>query len=288
MEHKKTKIISITNNYNPMKRLIFLIVCLIALVSSKITRGQHFNMSPVPVDEKMSIGLKVNKPFFKKSEYGYNPRDVSGVYKIYGFFPLKNNWQINAEIPLVVAIIDETDETGLGNLYVELQKSLNAGRTTYLALGFYIPTIGIEKYERMFIGMLSDPYRFFQYLEGFTFSSTFGYNSREKPGVLFGADFGPDLFVSTSKVGDVELLIHYGLKGGYQFNAVSAWAELSGILIVTEEGSLDEKWTNQLFFGTQYNRGRIRPGIFYGIHLDKDVRESIGGVLGLNLQMVLN
>jgi len=271
-----------------MRKSIILIAVIIVLVTSQISKGQQFNMSPGPVDEKLSIGLKVNKPFFKKSEYGDNPSGTSGVYKLYGYFPLKKNWQINAEVPLVVAKMGETNETGLGNLYVELQKALNANKTTYMAFGLYIPTMSSEKYERMMIGFLSDPFHILQYAEGLTFNSTIGYNLREKPGVIFGVDIGPDLFIPTSESGDVELFLHYGIKGGYRFNAVSTWAEISGMMVTTEEGSLDEKWNNQLFLGAQYNRSTFRPGIFYGIYLDKDLREGISGILGLNLQVVLN
>jgi len=270
-----------------MKKLIILIVSVFTLLSNQGSRAQQFNMLPAPVDKNISIGLKVNKPFFKKTEYYENPGGASGVYKFYGYFPLKKNWQINTEIPLVIADMGETTKTGLGNLYVELQKALNDNKATWLAFGLYVPSIGTENYEKMFVGFLSDPYRFLQYEEGFTLNSTFGYNLRETPGILFGVEMGPDIFIPTTEGGDVELLMHYGIKGGYRFRTVSAWTELSGILIVTEEGSLDDKWMNQLFFGAQLNQGMFRPGIFYGFHLDKYIRDELSGVLGLNLQFVL-
>jgi hypothetical protein len=248
--------------------------------------AQQFNLSTVPFDN-LSIGLKVNKPFFKKSEFGENPSGASGVYKFYGYIPLRKNWQINTEIPLVLVKTGETGKTGLGNIYVEIQKALNTGKTTWLAFGLYVPTVGKENYEKMSIGILSDPYRFLQYTEGATLNTTFGYNLREKPGIIFGVDIGPDIFIPTAEGGDLELLMHYGIKGGYQFNTVSTWAELSGVLIVTEEGNLDDKWMNQVFFGAQLNRGIIRPGVFYGIHLDKFIRDEISGILGINLQFVL-
>jgi hypothetical protein len=271
-----------------MKKSIIIMAFVLAGVKIYPVLAQQFNMSPVPVDEKLSVGLRVNKPFFKKSEYGENPSGISGVYKLYGYFPLKKSWQVNTEIPLVIVKLGETSETGLGNIYVEFQKALNPDKTTWFAFGLYLPTIGNEKYEKMTIGMISDPYRFLQYTEGVTVNSTFGYNLREKPGILFGVDLGPDIFIPTTGGGDVELLIHYGLKGGYQFNMVSTWAELSGIMIVTQEGGLNEKWINQVFFGAQLNQGKFRPGLFYGIHLDRGLREGINGLLGVNLQVVIN
>jgi len=83
-------------------------------------------------------------------------------------------------------------------------------------------------------------------------------------------------------------LLHYGLKGGYQFNTVAAWTELGGIMIITEEGDLADRWINQLYLGAQLSRGTFRPGIFYGIYLDKNIREGTSGILGLNLQFVLD
>ncbi len=271
-----------------MKSSGFLITVLVALVSVQGVMAQHFNMSPAPFDGEMSIGLKVNKPFFKKTEYGEDYSSASGVYKVYGYFPLKNNWQINAEVPLVVSKTPEYNETGLGNLYVEIQKALNNARSTWLAIGIFIPTVGSDNYLRQSMGAITDPYHFVQYMEGISISSTFGYNLTKKPGPVFGVDIGPDLFIPTYENGDVELLLHYGVKGGYQFNAVAAWAELNGIMIVTEKGDLADRWINQVNLGAQLTRGTFRPGIFYGIHLDKDYRESISGIMGVNLQVVLD
>lgn len=271
-----------------MKSSKLLISILIVMISFEGIHAQQFNMSPSPFDGKMTIGLKVNKPFFKKSEYGDDYSGSSGVYKVYGYVPLKNNWQINAEVPLVVSKTGDYNETGLGNLYVEIQKALNSTRSTWLAFGIFIPTVGSDNYLRQSMGAVADPYRFVQYMQGVSISSTFGYNLTDKPGPIFGADLGPDLFIPTYQDGDVELLLHYGVKGGYQFNAVAAWAELNGIMIVTEEGDLADRWINQVNFGAQYVKGTFRPGVFYGIYLDKDFREGISGLLGVNLQVVLN
>lgn len=84
----------------------------------------------------------------------------------------------------------------------------------------------------------------------------------------------------------MEFLIHYGLKGGYRFNIVSAWAEFSGMWIISEEGALADNSRNQMFLGAQLNNHTFRPGIFYGFHINKDLREETKGILGLNFQVV--
>jgi hypothetical protein len=66
------------------------------VIYTKFTFAQQFNLSSPPIDEKLSIGLKYNRIFPKD---GDELSTLSGVYKLYGIFPLKNNWQINAEIP---------------------------------------------------------------------------------------------------------------------------------------------------------------------------------------------
>ena len=249
--------------------------------------AQQFNMSPDPVDTRMSIGLKVKKPLYKNSEYGDNPSSLSGVYKLYGYFPLKKNWQINAEVPLVVSSIEEYNETGLANLYVEMQKAFNTAKTTWFSLGVYIPTVNVDKYFRQSICMISDPYSFIQFMKGVSIRSTFGYSLTEKPGPIFGINIGPDLFIPTTEDWDTEVMMHYGIKGGYHFSSLAALAELSGFLMVTEEGSLADRWINQMNLGLQMSRGTFRPGIFYSLYLDKDIREMINGVLGLNLEVAI-
>lgn len=175
-----------------MKSTEFLITVMVALVSVQEVMAQQFNMSPPPIDGKMSIGLKVNKPFFKKTEYGDEYSGASGVYMVYGYFPLKNSWQINAEVPLVVSKMPDYNETGLGNLYVEIQKALNTSRSTWLAIGIFIPTVDSDNYLRQFMGALTDSYRFVQYMEGVSINSTLGYNLAAKPGPIFGSGHWPE------------------------------------------------------------------------------------------------
>ena len=48
-----------------MKKSIVLIVVMVSVVFMNHSIAQHFNQAPTPIDEKMSIGLKINKPFLK-------------------------------------------------------------------------------------------------------------------------------------------------------------------------------------------------------------------------------
>jgi hypothetical protein len=179
------------------------------------------------------------------------------------------------------------NQTGLANIFLEFQKALNKNKTTYLDFGIYIPTIGSGNDARMFLGVLSDVYRFVQYIEGVTINSTFGYNLRDKPGAIFGIEAGPDIFIPTSDSDeDVEFLIHYGLKGGYMFKKVSTWAEFSGMWLISEEGGVDINSYNQIFLGGQLNSNEFRPGFFYGFHINEDFRDGTKGILGLNFQLV--
>lgn len=272
-----------------MKKII---VCAFFLVLTNLmnfTLAQNFNLSSPPINEKISFGMKYNRVLLKDDT---DLSSLSGIYKFYGYIPLKNNWQINAEIPLVVLTWKDNEysdnQTGLGNIFLEFQKAFNENNTTYLDIGIYIPTIGSDNYERMFLGILSDVYRFVQYMEGITLNSTFGYNIRNKPGTIFGVEVGPDIYIPTSDSGDdVELLLHYGMKGGYRFNKISSWVEFSGMWILSEEGSLDSKSQNQIFLGGQLNSNKFRPGFFYGFHINKDLREETKGIIGVNLQVVL-
>jgi len=271
-----------------MRKFIIFVILSVIVSSTHFTVAQNFNLSSPPIDHKIAIGLKYNRVLFKGET---DLSSFSGIYKFYGYFPLKNNWQINAEIPLVVASFKDNEysdnQTGLANIFIEFQKALNEKKTTYLDIGLYIPTIGSEEYGRMFVGILSDVYRFVQYTEGVTLNSTFGYNLRNKPGAIFGVEVGPDVYIPTSgNDEEVEFLIHYGLKGGYMFKQVSTWVEFSGMWLLSEEGSIDINSYNQIFLGGQLNSGRFRPGFFYGFHINEGLREETKGIIGINLQVV--
>jgi hypothetical protein len=87
---------------------------------------------------------------------------------------------------------------------------------------------------------------------------------------------------------DLELFIHYGFSGGYRFANVEVQVELVGLRIISEKGrSFEDRFKNELIFGLKWIAGRIRPGLFYKLNLDKYMKEIIPWALGIGFDYIL-
>jgi len=259
---------------------LFILVFSIAIHSSAYC--QYFNLEPQGNPQKL-IGLKINNPLFKSMDNGYQVSSLSGIYTVYGLFNLKNNWSIYSEIPIIIAKNDYEKENGLGNVLIVLRKALNENRSSQISFGAYLPTFGKEKYLKQEIGILSNIYRLPQFIEGVTVYGNFSHCLPEEKKGLFGFEIGPDIAIPTGE-GDVELLLHFGIKGGYRFSKVLLWSEFNSITVITESGlDIDEMIQSQLLFGGQLDLGKIDPGIFYTIPLKEYMREVTSGILGIKV-----
>ncbi len=275
---------TLTNQSNTMKTLIT--TCISAVFFTITAHAQFVDMSPVP-DSVGFAGLKYSHASFKDTGFGEGPSGASGVYKIYGAFPMKEDWSFYAEIPVIIAKMDGESESGLGNIYLGFQKIINRERTTNLSLGVYLPTIGSERYLKQSIGITADTYGTVQYAEGVTARFTVAHNSINERSALWGIEAGPDIFIGTFEGGGAELMLHYAAKGGYHFGGFAAWAELNGLMAVTGGGNISDRTIHKLVFGGQLMRSKFRPGIFYGLPLNQLQREIVSGILQVKLEFSL-
>jgi hypothetical protein len=268
-------------NSPTMKTLILTFLATSAVVWCVPLNAQFINMSPVPMDSAAYVGLKYSGAMYKASAFGENPDGASGVYKMYGVFPLNSRLHLNAEIPFVVARQGTESESGLGNIYIGLQETLGKRRRSNLSFGLYLPTIGSEKYIRQDIGNKADPYGFLHYADGFSIRANLATNWIRPNGVMAGFEIGPDVFIATDSYGGATAFLHFAAKAGYHFDAIAVWAEWNGIT------ALPWGMNNILVFGGQLSRSRFRPGIFYGIYLDRSFKERISGLLEIKMEVLV-
>jgi hypothetical protein len=234
------------------------------------------------------VGLKVAIPGFKENEYdGY--KTMSGTYTPYAFFSFKSNWSLYAEIPIIIANSDYENQTGLGNMFFTFRYNLNTDQTSRISIGAFLPTISKEKYQVQEIGFSSNYYRLSQYLRAVTLYGNYAYHTAGEENLIFGLEGGPELLIPTDGDGaDLELLLHVGAKAGYKINKLSLWTEFNGIFIVSESGwNFNDRLTSQLMFGGQLNFNKVKPGIFYGIPLKKNLREYQNGILGFKVDVAI-
>lgn len=266
-----------------MKTLFSLSIGLCAVLCNGGAFAQAVDMSPVP-DTTSILGLKYSRASYKTTWFGEGPSGASGVYHLYGRFPMKNDWHFNADLPFIVATQASASENGLGNIYIGFQKVMTANRNSNMELGLYLPTIGSNNFLRQEVGVASDPYGVFQYAEGITASFNIVYENARKKDFLSGVEAGPDIFIPTYEGGSVNLFVHGAAKGGYNFSGFALWTELSGILPVNLDGGFTEEVISKVVVGGQLTRPKFRIGAFYGIPLGSSQREFIGDIFDITLE----
>lgn len=149
--------------------------------------------------------------------------------------------------------------------------------------------LDIKPLNKVIMGLVTNYYKLPQYLpNALTIYGDISHHIFTANGWLLNAELGSYFMIPTKGGGDSELFIHYGLSGGYRVNPVDFNVEFSGIGILTEEADeFEDRFVHMLGFGVQWNRGWIRPGIFYRLYLKKSMSDYINGVIGIKLQIDL-
>jgi hypothetical protein len=269
-----------------MKHLRTSFLVLLTTWLGHATYGQQYLLEPAAY-ESNSIGLRAGIPIFKESsEVG----SLSGIYSFYALVDLGNAWSFYGEIPIILAKFEDGDfsesDHGLGNIFLEARKAFNEERTSHFSFGVYLPTVGEDNDIRQALGSLSNPYRIAQSISATTIYLNYAYSSPQEKNAIFGLEVGPELMFPTYEDSDTEVWTHFGLKGGHRFNKLDLWAAFNGQFLFTES-DLDtkERLFSQLGLGARLNLGKVKPGLYYGIPLNKMIREGQSGILGIKLEV---
>lgn len=153
-----------------------------------------------------------------------------------------------------------------------------------------IPVVSASTLERGFasaVGILADFQDFEAYAEDLlTIRATAGYRTRAANHYGLRVAMRPTLMKPIgSSSGDAELLVDYGIQGGYDNDKASYGLSLTGRGIVTEPGSIGERTVHDLAVGGSMTFGRVRPGIQVRVPLENDVGQALKYSVGLSVQM---
>lgn len=255
-----------------------------------IVFGQTFLLENIP-SIRTRLGFRYLRPEFKN---GMDLSTLSGVYDFSLSIPVGSRLNLVGSLPLsIVNITGAENEGSIGNIYVGLQSRLKSRRQNVisLSLGVFLPSMSESNYGAAYVGIYSDYYEVQKFIPKLlTLYGNLAYHRIKPYGFLFGFEVGPNIMIPTENdSGDeTEVYIHYGLSCGYRFDYIDIRAEFTGIGIVTENiDDFGDRFVNALTFGILWNRSFLRPGIFYKIYLRKDMRDSIRGVLGIRLDIML-
>jgi hypothetical protein len=251
--------------------------------------GQMFSMEDLPV-EKMELGFRYLHPDLK-GEDGLSL--LSGVYDFSIRIPLSSGLNIVGSIPYSVLAGDLVDDSEgcVGNIYVGLQLRLNSrpGNYFFASMGAFLPTAPDNKPDPITSALFTNYLQIQKFFPDMvTIYGNLAYHHLKEGDFIFGGEFGPNLMIPTEEDADVELLVHYALTAGYRWKYVDLKVEFQGLGIITEEElDTEDRYIHDLAFGVYWNRGKIRPGVFYKIYLKEYLRDVVTGVIGLKVDFTL-
>jgi hypothetical protein len=161
----------------------------------------------------------------------------------------------------------------------------NSGRFVEVGIRVPLPSDSDSAIEPENIGRFIGLYSTLIHFEVFTprtfsFITMINYRYGSEPGPFIRLRGGPSIIIFPGAGGGdgfLPLTVDYGLQGGYESGRFRAGAGYTGR--VYGLGLM----VHQLGFNANVGLGRIRPGVHFRMPLDKESKEDLNYVLGLNL-----
>lgn len=272
------------------KSIIVGITGIITFLLSLSVSAQSFILQDPPAS-KPTLTLRYFRPHLKNAENSLS--FFSGVYDLTLSIPVSSKINIIGALPFSGKgwkIFDEYEMgSAFGNISVGMQyrfKSTDV-HATALTLGVSIPTASHHKGGPLFMGILTNYYEFQKFMpHTLTIYGNLSHHIFLSNGLLFNMELGPNLMIPTEGGDHPELFAHYGVSTGYRMKPITFNVELAGICNISEGGmEFGDRFEHMLVFGVQWNRGPIRPGLFYKIYLHRDLKDIT--VFGIKLEMDL-
>lgn len=236
----------------------------------------------------------ISVEFLKPEFEGDDDTDfLTSTIFLSGRFPIRPTIAGEVELPFTRYGIDnefiDRSESAVGNPYVGVRIR---SRSVVSRVGVRIPVASDDKRTPLTAGRLTDYDRFEAFLPDWAaVNVSITAPNRLSNQATLNIGGGPVLLVSTEDNGsdDAEIYAQYFLLGEFNGRMVVVKAGFTGRAILTESDlNFGERSIHQFGLGGSLNSGTVRPGLHVRIPLDKDLREDIDYVAGLNVTVVLD
>lgn len=193
--------------------------------------------------------------------------------------------RVVAELPFAHADSDDSAEgasNAVGNLYLGIERQW---QRTMLELGVRLPTAKEGEFAS-FVGAYADPDRINSFFPDITSVDlrVGTHLSAEGSPVTVRLHGGPTALFYTGDASDVdpELMLGYGVQAWYGGQSVEAGGGITGVALLTEDGSFGERTYHHAGLTLNLLLARVRPGINFRVPLDDDL-DAIDFTIGLHL-----
>jgi hypothetical protein len=275
---------------NPKKLLM--LCCTVLIITSHFF-PKSFLLQDEATDN-LHFGFNFIRPLYSSEAFSTTGDPfslLSGAYELTFSIPTKKRINFTGILPVTALAGEGFDsKIGLNNLYLGVQRRLsdNQQKGLLVSAGVYLPTASDQNTGVLLMGLIGNPFEFPKYTpNALTFSANFTYLIKRKGGFILRAEAGPYFVIPTGKAeGDAEILAHYGLSAGSHLGDFFLGIEFIGMAIISKGDFLGENSIDGIIGGLQWTKHRIRPGIFYLLHLDKSFSDGLNGVIGFKLDFL--
>jgi hypothetical protein len=193
------------------------------------------------------------------------------------------------ELPFAHAGFEYADDAddAVGNPYLGLEFH-PPGSSVFWDVGVR-PPLAPEDNSALFVGILTDQQRWEAFLpDVMTLRGGVNFRHRAPTGLVTRLRAGPNVWIPTESARDAEVVASYSGHVGFEAEQVSVLGGITGQAILTEDDmNFSERTTHQLGAILTLIAGNVRPGVFFQVPLDDDVRDTVDFVFGLNVSIDL-
>jgi hypothetical protein len=236
--------------------------------------------APVLRTAPHGIAIEAMRPDIKFADF----TTFSLGYFLSGHTTFSKGFKAILELPFAYAdYLGAASNTTMGNPYLGV---LYAKRAFTFELGARAPLAGEDEYANL-VGAVADLDRieaFVPHLIPVQIGATF--RSVEVNDFSFGLSATTAGWFTTDETSN-ELLAGYAADVRYAGSMVRAGARINGRAMLTESGSFSDRTSHSAGVFADVGSGRVHPGVQFRLPLDKEQRDDLRWVLGVNLQVEL-
>jgi hypothetical protein len=238
------------------------------IAQSIIFQNQHFDSTQVE--------LKFMKPFFDDAE---GISFFTGIYELQVSTPISSNWNFVGNLPFGYTKIDfrgfSNSSSDIGNPFLGIQSD-------DLLIGVFLP---LMSEDGNFIGAQTNLHDFHRYApDVVTIYGNYQFMPATDSGI--GYEVGPRIYIPTEGGGDIEAILHYGLKFISAGGSIGFSGEYNGWFFATEDfGDFTDRLNHMLSGGIFFNKNGFVPSLFVSTYLKEEQRDDIPLIVGLKLRV---
>lgn len=262
-------------------------VCASAILALTAATAASAQTIWTPIEHRLSVNVEALHPRF--DDVGGNVSAFSGALFLTGTLPVSERGMLIIELPFARSSIDvggqSVSNTAFGNPYIGMQ--VGAGTTAHGfvgELGIRPPIVGDNDASAGSMGALADLDRQEAFQNKLTTISAAANVYARSPQTMGRLRLGlTEQFIGADVI-DYETLLNYGALASLDVDRLRVGAALTGRYLLTGSGSFGDRSFHHAAASASVSFEQLRPGLFFRVPFEKDVRDLVSRTVGVTLE----